>query len=116
MLTIGVTLLGSAAIVFFRDVRFVIPLVIQVWMYACPIIYPTEMVPEYLRPYYFLNPMAGIIDGYRRTLLMGEAPEMTAFVCSAIVSLLLLLSGYVFFKRVEPVFADWVDFFVTSVF
>ena len=108
VLTIGVTLLGSATIVFFRDVRFVIPLVIQVWMYACPIIYPTEMVPEYLRPYYFLNPMAGIIDGYRRTLLMGEAPEMTAFACSVIVSLLLLVSGYAFFKRVEPVFADLI--------
>jgi lipopolysaccharide transport system permease protein len=108
VLTMGVTLLGSATIVFFRDVRFVVPLLIQVWMYATPIIYPTDLVPESLRPYYFLNPMAGIIDGYRRALLMGEAPQMTALLLSAVISCLLLVLGYALFKRVEPLFADLI--------
>jgi lipopolysaccharide transport system permease protein len=75
ILTIGITLLGSAVIVFFRDVRFVVPLLTQLWMYATPIIYPVDLVPERLRPYYFVNPMAGIIDGYRRVLVMGQPPN-----------------------------------------
>ncbi|MFW6116588.1 MAG: ABC transporter permease [bacterium] len=104
--TIGVTLLGSAVIVFFRDMRFVLPLVIQVWMYATPIIYPVELVPEDLQLVYFLNPMAGIIDGYRRVLVMGEPPRPSAFLVATVVSLMLLVISYAFFKRVEPVFAD----------
>jgi len=108
VLTIGVTLLGSAVIVFFRDMRFVVPLLTQVWMYATPIIYPTELVPKHLQPYYFMNPMAGIIDGYRRALVMGQAPRMPALLLSALVSSLLLVLGYAFFKRVEPLFADLI--------
>ena len=108
MLTIGVTLMGSAIIVFFRDMRFVVPLVTQVWMYATPIIYPVELVPERLRPFYFLNPMAVIVDGYRRVLLLGEAPRMPAFILGTLVSFLLLSWGYIFFKRVEPLFADLI--------
>lgn len=106
VLTMAVTLLGSATIVFFRDMRFVIPLVTQVWMYATPVIYPIELVPEHLRLYYFLNPMAGIIDGYRRALLMGQPPQMTALLYSTAISCMLLVLGYAFFKRVEPLFAD----------
>ena len=108
VLTIGVTLVGSAVIVFFRDVRFVVPLLTQVWMYATPVIYPVDLVPEHLKLYYFLNPMAGIIDGYRRVLVLGKAPQMPALLLAAFVSLLLLLAGYVFFKRVEPFFADLI--------
>lgn len=108
VLTTAVTLLGSAAIVFFRDMRFVVPLITQVWMYATPIIYPADLVPEHLQPYYFLNPMAGIIDGYRRALLMGQAPRTTALVSSTVVSGVLVVAGYTLFKRVEPLFADLI--------
>jgi lipopolysaccharide transport system permease protein len=107
-LIIGVTLLGSAAIVFFRDVRFVIPLLTQVWMYATPIIYPADLVPARLRPYYFLNPMAGIIDGYRRALVMGQAPQMPTFLLATLASIVILVLGYALFKRVEPLFADLI--------
>ena len=108
ILTMGVTMLGSAIIVFLRDMRFVLPLVTQVWMYATPVIYPIDLVPENFRPYYFLNPMAGIIDAYRRILLMGEAPRMTALLFSALIAFLFLVLGYVFFKSVEPLFADLI--------
>lgn len=107
-LTMGVVLLGAALIVFFRDVRFVIPLLIQVWMYASPVIYPVDLVPERLQPLYFLNPMAAIIDGYRRALLTGEAPRMPVFLVAVLISTLLLALGYAFFKRVEPHFADLI--------
>ena len=108
MLTIGVTLLGAAAIVFFRDVRFVIPLLVQIWMYASPVIYPTDLVPPQYQALYFLNPMAGLIDGYRRALVYGQPPQADAVGLSAVISLTLLLSGYFIFKRSEPVFADLI--------
>ena len=88
--------------------RFVIPLLTQVWMYVTPVIYPVELVPERLRLYYYLNPMASIIDGYRRVLLLGEAPQMPALLLGTLVSFLLLLLSYVFFKRVEPLFSDLI--------
>lgn len=108
VLTLGITLLGSATIVFFRDMRFVVPLLTQVWMYATPIVYPVDLVPARLQPYYFLNPMAGIIDGYRRALVMGQAPRMSALLPAALLSLLLLFFGYALFKRLEPHFADLI--------
>lgn len=107
-LTLAVVLLGSALLVFFRDVRFVVPLLTQVWMYGSPIIYPTSLVPERLRTLYFLNPMAGIIDGYRRVLLTGESPDFGALALGSAVTLVLLIGGYGFFKRSEPVFADLI--------
>ena len=108
ILTIAVTLIGATVIVFFRDMRFVVPLLTQVWMYATPIIYPVDLVPERWQAYYFLNPMAGIIDGYRRVLVMGQDPRPLALLLGAIVSLLLLLVSYAAFKRAEPVFADLI--------
>lgn len=107
-LTVGVVLLGSALLVFFRDVRFVVPLLIQVWMYATPIIYPVTLVPEQYRTLYFLNPMAGIIDGFRRVLLERMPPQVDALALGAAVTLVLLVCGYWFFKRTEPVFADLI--------
>jgi lipopolysaccharide transport system permease protein len=107
-LTIGVVLLGSAVLVFFRDVRFVVPLLTQVWLYATPIIYPVDLVPERFRTLYFLNPMASIIDGYRRVLLSGKAPRLEALAAGALVTLILLAISYLFFKRAEPAFADLI--------
>lgn len=108
MFTIGLVLLGAAFLVFFRDVRFVLPLVTQVWMYATPIIYPAANIPEQYKTLYFLNPMAGVISGYRRVLLHGEAPLSNTIVPGIIVTLVFLVVGYVFFKRSEPVFADLI--------
>ena len=108
ILTVGVTLLGAAAIVFFRDVRFIIPLLIQIWMYASPVIYPASLIPEQYQTLYFLNPMAGIIAGYRSALVLGETPNLMALLLATIVSAVLLLLGYVTFKRSEPLFADLI--------
>jgi lipopolysaccharide transport system permease protein len=107
-LTVAIVLIGSALLVFFRDVRFVVPLLIQVWMYATPIIYPVKLVPERFQILYFLNPMASIIDGYRRVLLTGQVPRFGPLVGGGVVTLVLLVVGYYFFKYVEPVFADLI--------
>ncbi|NLE44668.1 MAG: ABC transporter permease [Chloroflexi bacterium] len=108
VLSLAVTLAGSAVLVFFRDVRFVIPLLTQIWMYATPVIYPATLVPERWRTLYFLNPMAGVVDGYRRALLLGQAPLLESIALSAAVSIVLLAVGYTVFKRAEPTFADLI--------
>ena len=106
MLTVGIALLASAINVFYRDVRFVIPLAMQLWMYASPVVYPVSAVPERLQPFYLLNPMAPIIDSYRRVILQGQMPDWPYLGLAALISGLLLVVGYGYFKRVEMEFAD----------
>jgi len=103
---VGLVLILSPLNVFYRDIGFVIPMVVQVWMFATPIIYPLSLVPERLRPYYLLNPMAGVIDAYRKLLLHGTAPEPTSLIIAAVVSCLTLTAGLLYFKRVEFRLAD----------
>jgi len=106
LLTIGVSLIASTVIVFFRDVRFVVPLVLQVWMYLSPVIYPLETIPEKWRGLYLLNPIAALIDGYRRVILYGTTPQWQYLVPGLVISVIIFIGGYLFFKRMEPIFAD----------
>ena len=105
LLLLGLGLASAATNVFFRDVQSLLALGIQIWFYASPIIYPVSMVPENLQKWYFLNPMAGILEGYRDVLLYNRAPG-SYILTSFIVSFLLFFFGYWFFKRVEFQFAD----------
>lgn len=105
-LTLGIVLFASALNVFYRDIRFVVPLGMQLWMYLTPIIYPLSLVPERLRALYMLNPMATLIDSYRRIILHAQWPNAIYVLTAMAVSLGLLLVAYAYFKRVETVFAD----------
>lgn len=104
-LALGIGLAGAAINVFFRDVKHLIGLGLQIWLYASPIIYPVSSVPESIRVLYYLNPMAGILEAYRSILLRQSLPD-NSLVISAIVAALVLALGYGFFKRLEPRFAD----------
>jgi lipopolysaccharide transport system permease protein len=104
--TIGVTLFASMMNAFYRDVRFIVPLVIQVWMYATPIIYPLSAVPERFRPLYLLNPMAGLIDSYRRAIVQGMPPDPLSLGIASAVALIVFVSGYYYFKRYEGILPD----------
>jgi lipopolysaccharide transport system permease protein len=106
-LSLGLGFATSALNVFYRDIRHLIGLGLQLWLYATPIIYPASLVPEALRTLYFLNPMAGIIESYRAVILRGETPP-PYLLLSIVVSAALLAAGYWFFKRVEFQFADVV--------
>jgi lipopolysaccharide transport system permease protein len=108
LLTFGVSLLASALNVFYRDIRFIIPLALQIWMYVSPVIYPTSAIPEGWRPIYFLNPMAAIIDTYRRIILLNQMPDWPYLALAAAVSSLLTVFAYRYFKRVEKEFADLI--------
>lgn len=105
-ITLGVAFFASALNVFYRDVRHVIPLLVQIWMYLTPIIYPISLVPEKFRGIYMLNPMAGIIDSYRQIILQQQSPNFHYLIPSVIVGALLIFFGYTFFKAKEMKFAD----------
>ncbi len=98
----------SALNVQYRDIQQVVPFLLQIWMYATPIIYPITIIPEGLiRNIYSLNPMVGVVQGFRWALLGGAAPDMS-LLYSGIAVIVLLISGLYFFRRMEKTFADVV--------
>lgn len=105
---LSVSLWLSALNVKYRDVASVVPLMTQLWMFASPVLYPASLVPESLRSYYGLNPMAGVIEGFRWALLGKTAPDWTMMAVSLAVVALLLIGGVIFFRRVERTFADLI--------
>jgi lipopolysaccharide transport system permease protein len=107
MFVTGLGLLAAALNIFYRDVQPLLVLMIQLWFYASPIIYPMTMVPANYQNLYFLNPMAGIIESYRDILPQQSLPGYY-LITSGIVSVVVLVFGYWFFKRVEFLFADIV--------
>src|SRR5207245_3290220 len=96
----------SATQVRFRDIGVAVPLMLQLWLFATPVIYPLANVPQRLRPYYTLNPMVAVIDGFRQATLRGSPPNLKPLLFSATVSLILLLVAYLYFKRIEATMAD----------
>jgi len=98
----------SALNVKYRDVRYAIPFLTQLWMYASPVAYAASVVPERWRVIYGLNPMASVIDGFRWGLLGKGALDFHAMTISAGGMLIVLLGGLIFFKRMESTFADVV--------
>lgn len=105
-LAFGVISLTSAAHVNFRDIGHGLPLLLQLWMFATPVAYPISVIPEWVRPFYLLNPMASIIDGYRRAIILGTTPDLPALGISAAVIILLTVVAFSVFKRAERTFAD----------
>lgn len=106
--TFGISLLASAINVFYRDIRFVIPLALQIWMYLSPVFYPTSIVPAALQPIYFLNPMATLIDSYRRIVLLNQPPDWPYLGLTALIAIGLAVVAYRYFKRAERDFADLI--------
>ncbi len=109
MLTaLGLCLFTSALHAKYRDVGHAIPFVIQIWMYLTPIVYPVSLVPEQWRWLYGLNPMVGVIEGFRWALLGQTAPDPVVMVESAVVLFVVIVGGLVYFRRMERQFADIV--------
>ena len=90
----------------FRDVTHTLPFLLQIWMYGSPIVYPLSLVPAKWRVLYSLNPMVGVIEGFRWALLGRARPDAAAMGTSLLVILVALVGGLVFFKRRERSFAD----------
>jgi len=92
----------------FRDIKHTLPFLIQVWMYASPIVYPLSMVPEQWQWAYALNPMVGVIEGFRWAVFGEGHPNFMALGLSGFIIAVLLVGGLVFFRRMERSFADLI--------
>ena len=109
-LALGLGLIGAALNVYYRDIKHIFNLGIELWKYVTPVFYPlatVERAPEWLQKIYFLNPMVGVIQSYRDVLLEGRLPG-SLLALSAGIALAVLVLGYWFFKRMEFQFADVV--------
>lgn len=103
---LGVGFWLSALNVEFRDVMYTIPFLNQFWFFLTPVVYSSDVVPARWRPFLGLNPMAGVVDGFRWSLLgVGHRPD-TMIAVSAVVALFLLISGTIWFRRRERTFVD----------
>jgi lipopolysaccharide transport system permease protein len=90
----------------YRDIRHALPFLVQIWMYASPVAYPVSIVPEKWRLLYSMNPLVGIIEGFRWALLGKESPDFTVMIASTVVVSVLLFGGIVYFSWMERTFAD----------
>ena len=105
--TLGVVLVLSSAVVYFRDIRHVLPLLMQMGMFATPVAYGMDQITrEWLYPYVVFNPLAAVIDGYRRSILYGQQPDWGLTGAAALSATVLLVIGYKVFKKLEAGIAD----------
>ena len=104
--SLGVGLWLSAMNVQFRDVRYTVPFLAQAWLFVTPIAYPSSMLAEPWRTVYGLNPMAGVVEGFRWALLGSGSAPGPMLIVSVVVALTLFVSGLFYFRRMEQSFAD----------
>jgi lipopolysaccharide transport system permease protein len=104
--SLGISLWLSAMNVQFRDVRYTIPFLTQAWLFVTPIAYPSSLLPETWRIVYGLNPMAGVVEGFRWALLGTDTAPGKMIIVSVLVALTLFISGAFYFRRMEQSFAD----------
>jgi ABC-type polysaccharide/polyol phosphate export permease len=106
--TLGVTMALSAIMVYVRDIRHLLPIALQLGLFATPVAFSLDqLVPAGLQPVYVaLNPLGGVIDGYRQTVLNGQQPDMQLLCIAAISATVMFLAAYALFKRLETGFAD----------
>jgi lipopolysaccharide transport system permease protein len=105
---LGTGLWLSALNVAYRDVGYIIPFIVRLWFFLTPITYSASLVPDRFQSIYALNPMTGVVQGFRWAMLgVGEAPSLIMFASSG-AALLLLVSGLAYFRHMERTFADVV--------
>jgi lipopolysaccharide transport system permease protein len=104
----GIGLWLSALNVQYRDIQHAVPFLVQVWLFATPIAYPSSLLPEPWRTIYGINPMVGVVEGFRWSLLLSGRPPGLPLLISTVAALSLVVSGAFFFRRVERTFADVV--------
>jgi lipopolysaccharide transport system permease protein len=105
---IGVGSWLAALNVKYRDVRYIVPFLLQLWLFASPVVYSSELLDGRLRDVYYLNPMAGVVEGFRWAMLGGIPPSYGSVALSTFGGVLLLVAGVLYFRRMERDFADIV--------
>lgn len=103
---LGVGTWLAALNVAYRDVKYAVPFLMQLWMFATPVVYPASLVPERYQALYGLNPMAGVVEGFRWAMLGGSAPSLGLICASGAVTVVLAVTGIAYFRHTERYFAD----------
>jgi lipopolysaccharide transport system permease protein len=106
--SLGVGLWLSALNVQFRDVRYAVPFLTQFWLFSTPIAYPSSLLSEPWRTVYALNPMVGVVEGFRWALLGTQTRPGPMIIVSSLAALVILIGGAFYFRRMEKTFADVV--------
>lgn len=106
VLATGIILLGSALNTFARDIRLAVPILMQLWLFLTPVMYPLSIVSHSLRPYFLANPMTGVIENFRNILVYGKPLDWSLLTPSVVAALALLIVGTWYFGAVEDRFAD----------
>lgn len=106
--TLGLTFFSCSTLIYLRDLRYAVPLIVQLGMFASPVAYSITSIPHSLRPYYnLLDPMGPVLDSFRRAVLHNLAPDWSALGLAGASALVWLIGGYVIFKKLETGFADF---------
>ncbi len=105
-LTAGISFFFSAINVMFRDIRFVIPLLLQIWLYLTPVIYSSNQVPAKFQLFFNLNPLVAVIENFRLVTIYGSLPNIGEIGFNLVLSITIFVLGYWFFKSKEKIFAD----------
>lgn len=105
-LALGVGMILSSVNVKYRDVKYAIPFVVQIWLFVTPIIYPTSMIPDPFKPLMYLNPLTGIIEAFRASLLPGKHVDWASLSISVGITVIVLALGTLYFHKTERTFAD----------
>lgn len=106
LLIYAIGLFSSAINVYFRDITAITPLVLMIWLYLTPVIYPLDSIPQKYRIFAMLNPLTGIIESFRRIILLKQSPDFAALAFSATITFSLLMLSYFVFIKLEKGFAD----------
>jgi lipopolysaccharide transport system permease protein len=104
--TLGLSLFFAAANLLYRDIQYLLNMILLLWMYLTPVIYPADMVPEKYRLIFQLNPMAVITNAYRQVVLGGGEPKYSSLILAFVLSFIILFIGFKYFKSREKIFAD----------
>ena len=104
--TLGLSLFLAASNLLYRDIQYLLNMILLLWMYATPVFYPVDLVPDKYRLIFQLNPMAVIINAYRQVILGGGEPKYSSIIIALVLSFIILLFGLSYFKSREKIFAD----------
>lgn len=104
--TLGLSLFFAASNLLYRDIQYLLGLILTLWFYITPIVYPADVIPEKFKIIFQLNPLSVIVNAYRQTVLGGGAPNYLSLFIATLLSLITLVLGLAYFKQKEKIFAD----------
>ena len=106
VMALGGALLTSALTVYFRDLEYILGILTMAWMYMTPVVYTMDMVPEWLRPIFNLNPMTPVINAYRDILYYKQMPELSTLIQGFVLGIIVIIVGYIVFNKLQKGFAE----------